>query len=151
MVTETRHAKKNQGLWQRKEKEMTIHHLWNKSHGDWNKVWKKQELWQRSEEKETTTHRLRNNKGKCDKRSRPSYDTATIRMNKECNSLVYCANLKEQSRSDFLITAHQWFMFEFTLSKYQIISSSSPLKSRCYLSSEGKALTAKGFAVVATL
>jgi len=68
---------------------------------------KNQGLWQRSKEKESTTHHLGNNKGKCDKRPRASYDAATIRMNKECNSLVYCAHLKEQSSSDFLITAHQ--------------------------------------------
>jgi len=68
---------------------------------------KNQGLWQRSKEKESTTHHLGNNKGKYDKRPRASCDAATIRMNKECNSLVYCAHLKEQSSSDFLITAHQ--------------------------------------------
>jgi hypothetical protein len=56
--------------------------------------------------KGTTTHHLGNNKGKCDERPRTSDEAAIIRMNKECNSLVHYAHLKEQNSIDFFIRAH---------------------------------------------
>lgn len=51
-------------------------------------------------------------------RPRTSDEEVIIRMNKECNSLLHYAYMEEQSSFDFLISAYQWYIFEFTLYKY---------------------------------
>jgi len=58
-------------------------------------------------------------------------------MNKECNNLVHYAHVEEQSSFDFLISACQWYIFEFTHCPSTKYSTDHHLKSKSssYLSS----------------